>query len=77
MPYRSKKKRRLYAAKWRKKHRDYMRDYGRAIYHGQEPDCLLRKSIVPPVPAQSEAEIRAGLKLPVSNEVETAVQFLE
>lgn len=65
MPYRSKRRRRLYAARWRKEHPRYMRDYCYAVYHGQQPDCLLTKPADSPlIPIQSGAEIRAGLQLP-------------
>ncbi len=68
MPYRSKKKRQLYALKWRKKHRDYMRDYGRAYLSGKAPTCLLGRRVKcaqPVTPIQSESETLAGLQLPV------------
>lgn len=73
MPYRSKKKRRLYAAKWRKKHPHYMRDYNMAYYHEQPPTCLLgykrNARAEAPLPEQSRAETQAKLKLPQRREV--------
>ena len=68
MPYRSKKKRRLYAAKWRKQHPDYAPAYNRAYYYDETPTCLLGRRTnaraEAPLPEQSRAEVVAKMTLP-------------
>lgn len=68
MPYRSKKKRRLYAQKWRKKHPKYAKTYSREYYHDLPRTGLLGRKLSAsdgaPTPVQSGAEIEAGLVLP-------------
>lgn len=68
MPYKSKRKRALYARKWRHTHPAYMTQHGRAYREGVTATCLLgRRTNAPdsaPMAAQSGAEVAAGLMVP-------------